>query len=78
MAKNGVISGSKKVKSGRKLVDFTVKITVRHGGERGYAQIPHTHQHSFTLINTVSHTIAQFYTRLHPSALACSAQGILW
>ena len=63
MVENGGISGSKKVKSGRFMVDFTVKILWRHGGERGYAQIPHpiphsstqfhTHQHSFTLVYTL-------------------------
>jgi hypothetical protein len=39
MAQNGTRSGSKKTKSGRFRVDFTVKITVRHGGERGLVKI---------------------------------------
>jgi hypothetical protein len=39
MVENGGISGSKSVKSGRFRVDFTVKITVGHGGERGLVQI---------------------------------------
>jgi len=77
MAKNGIRSGPKSVKSGRKLVDFTVKITVGHGGERGYAQIPHTLLHYFTLINTVLHPSTLVHTHLHSPALTREFSGDL-
>jgi hypothetical protein len=56
MAQNSLRSGSKKTKSGGVRVDFTVKNGRVHGGERGYAQIPHTLLYYFTLFNTLSHS----------------------
>ena len=62
MAQNSLRSGLKKAKSGRFRVDFTVKNGEGHGGERGYAQIPHPIPHSST----------QFHTVLHPATPLCS------
>jgi len=39
MVQNDVISGSKMTKCGAIRMDFTVKITVGHGGERGLVKI---------------------------------------
>jgi hypothetical protein len=60
MAKNGVRSGPKKAKSGGFRVDFTVKNGRVHGGERGYAQIPHPIPHSSTQFHTVLHPVTPF------------------
>jgi hypothetical protein len=64
MAKNGVRSGPKKAKSGRFKVDFTVKNGRVHGGERGYAQIPHPIPHSSTPFYTVPHPPTPYHSAL--------------
>lgn len=55
MVENGAKSGSKMTKCGAIRMDFTVKITVGHGGERGLVQILFNLFSRFPLFSRFSH-----------------------